>query len=184
MVAKSPQAQKPSQPSKGGTTTTPSAVNSTLSFYQDDFGKTLFPLRTNRELIERGEIEIREFIRQCLDPTQTEFSFSPQHRAYAAKPGLHLRRTLKLDPVAEYYIYDVIFRNRTRFRRPHSPGRAHYGYRFESGATISPSAAYKGFKGALAEYKSKYSCLMSFDVSSYFNSIYQHDIVSWFSERC
>jgi hypothetical protein len=68
------------------------------------------------------------------------------------------------------------------FRKPHSPARTHYGYRFEKGAPIAPTAAYKGFKGALAEYSRKYSHFMSFDVASYFNSVYHHDIVSWFVE--
>jgi hypothetical protein len=93
-----------------------------------------------------------------------------------------LRRTVKLDPIAEYHIYDVIFRNRLLFRKPHTPSRTHYGYRFEGGTTISPTAAYKGFKGALSEYNGVYSNSMSFDVSTYFNNIYHHDIVSWFAE--
>jgi hypothetical protein len=93
---------------------------------------------------------------------------------------MHLRRTVKLDPVAEYYIYDVIFRNRSLFRKPHSLGRTHYGYRFESGDPIAPTAAYKGFKGALSDYGKKYKYTMGFDVASYFNNVYHHDIVSWF----
>lgn len=95
---------------------------------------------------------------------------------------MHLRRTVKLDPVSEYYIYDVIFRNRRLFRRPYSQGRAHYGYRFEAGRPIAPSKAYRGFKGALADHGRKHAHSISFDVASYFNGLYHHDIISWFSE--
>lgn len=157
-------------------------ISSTLGFYQDDFSKTLFPLRTNREIIERGEVEVKAYIAKCLDEGQEEFSFLSQHKVYADKPGLHLRRTIKLDPVAEYYIYDIVFRNRSRFRKPHTQTGSHYGYRFEGGMPISPSAAYKGFKGALADYSNRYTYYMGFDVASYFNSIYQHDLVNWFTE--
>ena len=185
MVVKPSPKRKTSATSRGdeksATRAVPTTIGSTFAFYQDDFGKTLFPLRTNRELIARGETEIKEYIARCLDQSQKGFSFSAQQQVYAAKPGLHLRRTVKLDPVAEYYIYDVVFRNRALFRKPHTIGRTHYGYRFEWCFYIS-SAAYKGFKGALAEYSGKYSYLMSFDVASYFNSMYHHDIASWFTE--
>lgn len=158
------------------------AIDSALAFYLDDFNKTLFPLKTNREIIKRGEQEIKEYISKCLSDQEPAYSFSAQHRVYAAKPSLHLRRTVKLDPVAEYYIYDVVFRNRRLFRKPHSAARTHYGYRFEKGIPIPATSAYKGFKGALAEYSKTYSHFMSFDVANYFNGVYHHDIVSWFVE--
>ena len=74
--------------------------------------------------------------------------------------------------VAEYYIYDVIFRNRALFRKPHTANRVHYGYRFENGASIAPTVAYKDFKGALAAHGKSYSHHISFDIASYFNSVY------------
>ena len=95
---------------------------------------------------------------------------------------MHLRRTVKLDPVAEYYVYDLIFRYRAEFRRPHSKPRSHYGYRFAAGSPIAPTAAYKAFKGALGEHGKTYSHSISFDVASYFNNLYHHDLVSWFAE--
>ena len=157
-------------------------IGSTLDFYRDDYPKTLFPLSTNLELIVRGEQEIKEYIRKCLDDQEKAFSFSPQRRVYAAKPGRYLRRTVKLDPVAEYYIYDVIFRNRSLLRKPHVDERRHFGYRFEKGAPIAPTAAFKAFKGALADYSRQYPHSLGVDVASYFNSVYHHDIVSWFVE--
>lgn len=159
-----------------------SPVSNTLSFYLDDFGRTLFPLLTNKILISRGEEEVRGYIEKCLDDREESFHFIPQQRVYAAKPGKYIRRTVKLDPVAEYYIYDVIFRNRKLFRKPHTTERSHYGYRFEGGGAIAPTSAYKAFKGALSDYSDKFSNSLGMDVASYFNNIYHHDIISWFAE--
>ena len=40
----------------------------------------------------------------------------------------------------------------------------------------------QAFKGALADYSAKFAHFMSFDVASYFNNVYHHDLFSWFSE--
>ncbi|PHR02288.1 MAG: hypothetical protein COB29_14010 [Sulfitobacter sp.] len=79
-----------------------------FEFYSADYRRTLFPMSTNRYLIENGQDEIAEFLSRCLDPDQEAFSFRSQTRVYAGKPGFHLRRTVKLDPVAEYFIYDLV----------------------------------------------------------------------------
>ena len=81
-------------------------------FYNGDYRKTLFPMETNKILIETGKAEIENFLRKCLNQTEEAYSFRSQTRVYAAKPGNHLRRTVKLDPVAEFFIYNLIFRNR------------------------------------------------------------------------
>jgi hypothetical protein len=138
-------------------------------------------MRTNRIIIENGQIEIEEYIAKCLDEKVPEYSFLPQRRVYAAKPERHLRRTLKLDPVAEYYLYDLAFRNKKLFRKPHTTNRDHYGYRFEGGAPIPATDAYKAYRAALSDYGGKYKHSMSFDVALYFNGIYHHDLVSWIS---
>jgi hypothetical protein len=163
-------------------TSSPPSISDTKSFYIDDFGKTLFPLKTNKELIIFGENEIKDHIKKCLDETDPSHTFLSQRKVYAAKAGAHLRRTVKLDAVSEYFIYDIIYRNKNTFRKPHSGNRVHYGYRIEGGAPIPASAAYKGFRGAISAHSATYKYFMSFDVASYFNSIYHHDLVSWFAE--
>lgn len=148
-----------------------------------DFGKTLFPMETCRFLIEHGEEEIRLHIRRCLSGSKEDkhVQFLAQSRVYASKPQNHLRRTVKLDPVAEFYLYDIIFSTKSRFRKPYSEDKKHFGYRFENGEIIHPSASYAGFKGALTSYREKYTYSFSFDVASYFNNIYHHDIITWFA---
>jgi len=153
-----------------------------LKFFQDDISKTLFPLKTNLFLIENGETEIKEFISKCLDENEKAYSFLPQQRVYAAKTDHHLRRTVKLDVISEYYLYDTIHRNRAAFRKPHSTNREHYGYRFEDGSPINSTIAYRAFKGAIAEYSKTYKFFISLDVASYFNGVYHHDLMNWFRE--
>jgi hypothetical protein len=91
---------------------------STKQFIIDDQPKTLFPNRTTRLLIEHGEEQIKEYISKCFSKEESSFSFLPQQRVYAAKLAQNLRRTVKLDPVAEYHIYDVAFTHRAKFRKP------------------------------------------------------------------
>ncbi|WP_421702749.1 antiviral reverse transcriptase Drt5 [Aliiroseovarius sp.] len=152
-----------------------------FDFYSTDYRRTLFPMSTNRYLIENGQNEIHEFLNRCLDPDQEAFSFRSQTRVYAGKPGFHLRRTVKLDPVAEYFIYDLVLRNRARFRAPFHEHKKHFGYRFQDGEPLNPSGSFRGYKGAIAAYREQFRYSLSFDVAAYFNSIYHHDLVSWLS---
>lgn len=152
-----------------------------FEFYSTDYRRTLFPMTTNRYLIENGQDEIAEFLSRCLNPEQEAFSFRSQTRVYAGKPGFHLRRTVKLDPVAEYFIYDLVLRNRTRFRAPFHEHKKHFGYRFQDGEPLNPSGSFRGYKGAIAAYRDQFRYSLSFDVAAYFNSIYHHDLVSWLS---
>lgn len=153
---------------------------STLQFITHDQSRTLFPNKSNQLLQQHGEQLIREHIARCFEQSEPSFSFLPQQRVYASKQGPHFRRTVKLDPVAEYYIYDVVYRHRARFRKPHQESRTHFGYRFHGGDFLHPSSSYKGFRTAISKYTKKYRYFISFDVASYFNSIYHHDLATWF----
>ena len=153
-----------------------------IDFHKDDFPKTLFPLKTNLWLIENGWDVISSYIYSEITGNETETSgdFQQQEVAYAAKHGHHLRRTHKLDPVAEFFLYDIIYRNRAKFRAEIFPNRKKYGYRFKGGSPIPPSESYKEFRSNIGfdHIFHQYSC--SFDISSYFNSLYHHDLATWF----
>jgi hypothetical protein len=154
---------------------------SARQFFIDDYARTLFPLATNRILVEAGEATLRAYFDSLIE---TGHAFLPQKRAYAAKDALHLRRTVKLDPVAEFFIYDLIFRNRAIFRKPHVEGREHFGYRFEDGRPIPGSRSYKAFKAAVWEANViSFAYFIGFDIASYFNHVYHHDLVEWFAAR-
>jgi len=138
-------------------------------------------METCRVLINAGETEIREHIVRCLseDDVDKHVQFLAQCRVYASKPRNHLRRTVKLDPVSEFFIYDLVYSIKSKLRKPFKDTKKHFGYRIENGETLNPTESYSGYKGAIAHYSSEYKFSFSFDVASYFNNIYHHDLVSW-----
>lgn len=141
-------------------------------------------MRTNLLMVENLSEEISKYIYQdILDSDKPHENFLPQQKVYATKPQGHLRRTVKLDPVAEYFIYDVIYRNKGVFRPQVSESRRSFGYRFKDGAQIPVHIAYREYKDALTEYSGKYKYNLKFDVASYFNSVYHHDIAHWFASK-
>ncbi|CDZ52291.1 antiviral reverse transcriptase Drt5, partial [Neorhizobium galegae] len=151
---------------------------SVKDFFLEDYPRTLFPLSTNRILVENGAGELLTFAQNLVDG---QGSFLPQRRVHANKDSIHLRRTVKLDPVAEFFLYNLVFNASNRFRKPHKSARQHFGYRFEGGRPISPSRSYSEFKKAVWEGTFRYEEFVSFDVSSYFNNIYHHDLHAWFA---
>ena len=154
------------------------------AFFQSDHGSTLFPLSTSRLMVEKHSQEISDYIYQkVLNESDKGDCFLSQQRVYSTKPNGHLRRTFKLDPVAEFFIYDVVYRNRQLFRPQVGDSRRSFGYRFSSGNHISVHAAYREYKEALREYSGNFEHSLSFDIASYFNSIYHHDLVHWFCSK-
>ena len=128
-------------------------------------------------------MQVLQYVYQkVLNANETEHSFLAQARCYSSKQGFHLRRTMKLDPVAEIFIYDLIYRNRLLFRKDFNEERRRsFGYRFEDGEPILLTKSYGAFKAAITEARLKYKHTVTFDIASYFNSIYHHDLVHWFS---
>ena len=115
----------------------------TVEFYEWDFKGSLFPLTTNLLMIRHHSAAIAEYISKCV--LSDEFpgdSFLSQYRTYATKPRGHLRRTLKLDPVAEFFLYDLVYRNRSIFRPAVSNERFSYGYGFVDGTPIPVHTAF------------------------------------------
>lgn len=154
----------------------------TVDFYLSDFPRTLFPMETNRFLIKENASDLGKFIYERITSNKNdEISFLPQTRAYAAKPHFHLRRTAKLDPIAEFFIYDLIYRNRTEFASSGSTQRRSFGYRFSAGKPQSAMQGFRDFREAIKLAMKTHKYCVKFDVSCYFNSIYHHDLVAWFN---
>ncbi|MGI9363335.1 MAG: antiviral reverse transcriptase Drt5 [Parasphingorhabdus sp.] len=151
---------------------------SAQDFFLEDLPRTLFPLTTNKILVEKGANELVEFAEKLVADGE---SFLPQRRVYANKDQLHLRRTVKLDAVSEFYLYHLIFKNRSKFRKPHTTKRQHFGYRFEDGRPVAPSRSYADFKTAIQSQNLFTKHFIYFDVASYFNSVYHHDLHAWFA---
>lgn len=159
-------------------------MSNVIEFYKQDFPSTLFPLNTNLILIENHSEEISKYVyEKILNSEMTEHSFLSQQKVYATKPKNHLRRTIKLDPIAEFFIYDVIYRNRTKFRGAVSEERKCFGYKFKDGEAIKVHEAYANFKSDLNLLKEEFSYYLKFDIASYFNSLYHHDVCHWFTSK-
>lgn len=92
-------------------------MSGTADFIKADFAGTLFPMKTNLLILEHYEQQIAQYIStRVLSEQHPADNFLPQQRVHATKPRGHLRRTVKLDPVAEYFLYDIVYRNRAIFR--------------------------------------------------------------------
>lgn len=156
-------------------------MSATVQFFEIDFAATLFPLKTNLLVVQNHGAELSDHIYQrILNPNHPEDSFLPQQRVYATKPRGHLRRTSKLDPIAEYFLYDIVYRNRGIFRPEVSDARRSFGYRFKEGVRIPVHVAYSVYKQVLGECAKQFKHNIQFDVASYFNSLYHHDVAHWF----
>jgi len=156
-------------------------ASASAEYLLDDHPRTLFPLDLTRIAIESGAARIHQFLKEEIKPFTKGQPFYPQLHCYAAKHGLHLRRTLKLDPAAELFIYDLVAANRKHFKRDTRKTRRQYGYYFQGGRPASAMTAYREFKRDLAEVEPKHQYNMRVDVATYFNSLYHHDIVDYFS---
>ena len=83
-------------------------MTSAVEFFKTDFPATLYPLQTNLLLIQNHSTELSNYIYQkVINAGSNGDNFLSQQKVYATKPKGHLRRTVKLDPVAEYFIYDL-----------------------------------------------------------------------------
>jgi hypothetical protein len=153
------------------------------SFFETDFQWTLFPMKTNLIVIKNSSKELDEYIVRILSENAEDvnYSFLPQTRVYAAKPKNHLRRTVILDPVASYFLYDLVLRNKSIFGAGDAEGRKSFGYRFEGDQPIPVHKAYQEFHNTVDGMMWECKHRISFDVASYFNSIYHHDAASWFA---
>lgn len=153
-------------------------------FLEDDFNASLFPLKTNLLVVTKSGANLKRYIEERVlsaDPAHSGDCFLPQQKVYAAKPENHLRRTVCLDPVASYYLYDIAYRFRSSFRKPVSEERKAFGYRFQDGKPIPVHAAFEEFRKEVDLYDYLFAHVLRFDIASYFNSLYHHDVCHWFA---
>ena len=115
-------------------------MKDSAEFFLRDYSSTLFPLRTNQLLVEKYAVQLKAFIKEKI--IDTGGSFQNQQRVFATKRGWFLRRTVKLDPVAEFFLYDLVYRNRSLFRASRNRQRAVFGFLTEGGQPVSTLRAY------------------------------------------
>jgi hypothetical protein len=155
----------------------------TREFFELDFMSSLFPLKTNKLMMENAGTELAEYVRRALSEQAVDkpYNFLGQERAHAAKPNHHLRRTVVLDPVCTFFIYDLVYRNRRAFDTRREPDRVSFGYRFAGGSPIAIHKAFGDYTKAIETERADFKHALSFDIASYFNAIYHHDLHNWFA---
>ncbi len=156
------------------------AITTSKQFFLWDYDSTLFPLRINKLFVEKYSDKILEFVQN--QRLATDGGFQNQHRVFATKRGWFLRPTVKLDPVAEFFFYDFIYRNRKIFRAPEAKSRIVFGYRILAGEPVPILKSYSEFKRSIAKFRSAYRNYACLDVTAYFNRIYHHDLTRWYED--
>lgn len=86
---------------------------------------------------------------------------------------------MKLDPVAEFFFYDFVYRNRSLFRRAPNSSRHILGFEIVNGEPIPILRSYADFKKAVTKFRHTYAQYVYFDVAAYFTHIYHHDLIRW-----
>jgi hypothetical protein len=153
------------------------AITNSRQFFLWDYDSSLFPLRMNRLLVEKYSAQVLDFIQ--TEQLASSGGFQSQHKVFATKRGWFLRPTVKLDPVAEFFFYDFIYRNRSLFRKSTREDRTVFGYRIVGGAPIAILRSYSNFKKAVSKHRRAHESYGYLDVAAYFNRIYHHDLVRW-----
>ena len=128
-------------------------------------------------MVEQYSKELLGFVQE--EQLTTNSGFQSQRRVFATKRGWFLRPTVKLDPVAEFFFYDFVYRHRHLFRKSPNDKRTIFGFRIVGGEPIPILRSYSNFKKAVAKNRGIYHNYVYFDVSAYFNRIYHHDLVRW-----
>ncbi|MEO1074923.1 MAG: antiviral reverse transcriptase Drt5 [Bacteroidota bacterium] len=155
---------------------------SASDYLLEDHPRTLFPLNTTKIVVQHCADRVLKYVyEKVLDQSEKSHSFLNQTVCYSSKRGLHLRRTVQLDPVASIFLYDVVLRNRGSFRADFRDNRKSFGFRFQDGKPAPLPSSFSSFRSAISQAKSEYAYSLKIDVSNYFNSLYHHDVVAWFS---
>lgn len=155
-----------------------------VGFVERDVVRTLYPLQTQAAFIRAGESEMREFLEDEVFDPQAADGFLRTTTDFALKDKEHSRRVMVLDPLATFFLYDVVWRNRSEFVVPRSGNRRFYGYGFDSkGKEINGFTDYHRFRRARYDLKEKASYQLKADIFNCFNSFYHHKVTSDLRER-
>lgn len=157
---------------------------SATQYLLDDQPRTLFPLRLTEILVQRAAPALYAEIQRILgtDPKKENTGFLTQINCYASKSGLHLRRTLKLDPVAELFVYDLVYKERRKFLPCDKSNRRRFGYQFTKGRPAAATTSYGQFRQEARNASTTFKHHAGLDIANYFNSVYHHDLVFWFDD--
>jgi hypothetical protein len=154
-------------------------------FIERDHLKTLFPLNSVKLIAKYCLKNVLNFINEEIlkqKPDESQSHFFMQSLVYALKDKNHVRQTFLLDPIAQIFLYDFVYRNREHFKQTEKKiDRINFGYSFVDDSYNSPSEEYKNFTEMKYKLKSQYKYMGRIDIANCFNNIYHHDMVSYIS---
>jgi len=150
---------------------------SSAQFFLKDYDSTLFPLTTNRLMVEKFAPQIRGVHTERRPKRERELPSAAARVCF--ERGWFLRPTVKLDPVAEFFLYDFVYRNERYSRKTPIPNRQSFGFYIVNGEAVPILKSYSTFKKAVASERASHKSYIYFDIASYFNHIYQHHLVEW-----
>lgn len=155
-----------------------------LDFICDDTMKGLFPLKSNAIYVENGEQKLHDYVyNKIFVKKESDYAFIQSPVGYALKDRMHLRKCLLLDPVANYYIYDFVYRNRKNYQISTLSRRRYFGYAFNKKVPINSFKDYHNFRNYKYSLKGKYKYFARVDIHNCFNSFYHHDVISSLATR-
>jgi hypothetical protein len=183
-------------------------LNELYEFIEKDHIRTLFPLNSIKVFSKYGLDKMLKFINEDIFSsswlkqflTDEEFNelvkklgkdkikkieqknqsfFLVQPLVYASKDKNHVRQTFLLDPIAQTFLYDFVYRNKSYFEKKNIPNRKSFGYCYENGELVSGIEEHRKFKEEIYEKKKEYKYMAKLDIANCFNNIYHHDIVSY-----
>ncbi|MGB3464689.1 MAG: antiviral reverse transcriptase Drt5 [Cyclobacteriaceae bacterium] len=152
--------------------------NPVSEFILGDLKRTLFPLKLSEYMAKYAQAQLSEFINKIHSGKE---NFNSQIRVYSDKPNRAVRRSLKLDPVAEWYIYHIAYEYKQQFRELKNHHKNTYGYIFRDGKPVPGRESYKEFKENYYNCSNEFKYSMELDIANYFNGIYHHDLQNWFT---
>ena len=156
-------------------------VEELYEFIDKDYLKTLFPLGSVKFFAKYCMDDILMYInREIFKEGADSNSFIMQPLVYALKDNRHVRQTFLLEPFAQIFLYDFVYRNKTSFIMKINENRKSFGYSFNDDKYNS-SDEFKKFTEKKYELKSRYEYMGKIDITNCFNNIYHHDIVSYIS---
>ena len=83
--------------------------------------------------------------------------------------------------MAEFFLYDFVYRNRTLFRKSPLLSEGCTVFVLSMGSPIVVRVPIR-IKKSIAAHRSTHKAYAYFDIAAYFNHVYQHDLVRWFED--
>lgn len=154
-----------------------------VDFIREDTPRALFPLRSVVAFCERGEGALRKYIYDNVLSAKSTSSFLRCSVEHALKDRVHLRKTLVLDPIANFFLYDFVLQNKRHFALSETENREVHGYGFRRGKFVNSFEDYHRFRKRKYKLKAKYRYFAAVDIANCFNSFYHHDFAEAVESR-